>query len=88
MRQPTALRAPLRTTTPAPAASQCTAARKRGGTSDPPCNFAYVEFQRCQRAAKTGVAHAACTMAYINNGGMSAAGFVGCTLTNCSTVCG
>jgi len=61
-------------------------------TTDPPCNFAYVEFQRCQRNAKKavnpGIAAAACTMAYTKNGGTAAAGLVGCTLTNCSTVCG
>jgi hypothetical protein len=61
-------------------------------TTDGACNLAYVEFQRCQRAAKKApnpnIASGACTNAFVNGGGMPAAGLVGCTLTNCSTVCG
>ena len=61
-------------------------------TTDAACNLAYVEFQRCQRnakkAANPGVASAACTAAFMKAGGTPAAGFLGCTLTNCSTVCG
>jgi hypothetical protein len=60
-------------------------------TGDTACNLAFVEFQRCQRAAKKapnpGLAAAACSQAYLNNGGQGAAGLVGCTITNCSTVC-
>ena len=63
-------------------------AETRRCTSDPSCQLRLRGVSGLPARREIGVAHAACTMAYNNNGGMSAAGFVGCTLTNCSTVCG
>jgi hypothetical protein len=57
-------------------------------THDTTCNIAYVDFQQCKRAAKNAAAAAICTQAYRTRGGTPAAGLLGCTLTNCSTVCG
>jgi hypothetical protein len=61
-------------------------------TTDKVCNPAYVQFQQCEKLAKRApnpnIASGACTNAFVNGGGMYAAGFVGCTLTNCSMVCG
>jgi hypothetical protein len=56
------------------------------------CNLAFVRFQMCQKAAKKApnptLAGAACNQAFLMGGGTAAAGLAGCTLTNCSTLCG
>ena len=61
-------------------------------THDTACNLAFVEFQRCKRAASKALnpmlASDACNRAYLANGGTAAAGLGGCTLTNCATECG